>query len=451
MKTAGVVVDFYDDPSGHLLKGMFSTPDELPDQVKTAHILSTEELNVLRDEAYALIMVNDGNVLRKFACVDPGNTILSMSYFEKTASSLPEEAVAVAAEGLLSFCKTYGLEPTNFVKMSAAMHRGSASGMSRTRDPMKAPYVGDEVDWASRTNLVSMRGGGDQGRVIPMAAAMKTAEVLGSSVVLTDDKRHIGTDTKSPEIQNHKAMKEPVHGKGTEPKVNYPRIVNVSGKDAPIKFEKKSSTRYALGSKYPLDNYADVKKAVSYFNENYLEMDPDDRHEYCVKTASRAEELGIPVSDIMARYGSTEYAPDIEAHIVSRQSICDDEWKGVYAELLEKKASVTPDDFVLMLNKVDQKSGLERQWGGHISDPWMATFGGATEKQKTAGWSWKSPTGDMVNAEALNRLARNGQETLRRQFSEGMAAAFSNDPIVVFDSLPLTTKQILCNMANSFR
>jgi hypothetical protein len=35
MKTAGVVIDFYDDPSGSVLKSIFSDPDALPGQVKT--------------------------------------------------------------------------------------------------------------------------------------------------------------------------------------------------------------------------------------------------------------------------------------------------------------------------------------------------------------------------------------------------------------------------------
>jgi hypothetical protein len=44
------------------LKKAFPTPDELPESVKTAHVLSNEERGVLRDEAYALILHNEGSL-----------------------------------------------------------------------------------------------------------------------------------------------------------------------------------------------------------------------------------------------------------------------------------------------------------------------------------------------------------------------------------------------------
>src|SRR3990172_9507136 len=116
MKTSGVVLDFYDDPNGSLLKKAFPTVDVLPDLVKTAHILSSEERDVLRPEAFALIMANEGKLLQKFACVDAGNTFLSCLYFEENADRLPEEAVKLAAVNLVSVCEEFGFEPTDFVK-----------------------------------------------------------------------------------------------------------------------------------------------------------------------------------------------------------------------------------------------------------------------------------------------------------------------------------------------
>jgi hypothetical protein len=53
--------------------------------------------------------------------------------------------------------------------------KAPANGAGKQRDPMAQPLVGDESDWAARTNLVSVRGGADSGRVIPTANQMKTA------------------------------------------------------------------------------------------------------------------------------------------------------------------------------------------------------------------------------------------------------------------------------------
>lgn len=436
MKTAGVIFDFYDDPSGKILKEVFESSESLPREVKVAHILNKDERDILRDDAYALVMVNEGQVLRKFACVDPGNTLLSLAYFEKTAECLPDEAIQHAAVRLLGFCEEYGIEPTDLVKVAAA-----ASGMSRERDSSKQPIVGDEADWASRTNLMSLRGGSDQGRVIPIASGMKTASA-------EDTSRNIGVNQKMPDLQNKTPSSTGLESGGVIPGP-HPEIVNVTGKNPKMKIEKKASSRYALGDRYPLDSYTDVNNAVQYFSDYWKEMDPDDRHEYCVKTASRADELGIAVPYIMQRYGSETYAPDLEAYMASRIEKCASEYKRAYKELFEKRASVLPDSFAQMLAHVDSVAGMDRFYGSHIMDPWFSTFGGMTEKVAEESWRWKSDTGDIVTGEQLKWLAREGKGLVCKQFDKDLVEAFLKDPIQIFDSLPLTQKKILCNMANT--
>lgn len=444
MKTAGVVLDFYDDLSGSLLKRAFPTPDELPEQVKVAHVLSPEERDVLRDEAYALVMSNEGKILRKFACVDAGNTLLSCLYFEANAHLLPEEAVKTAAANLESFCHEFDFEPTNFVKMAAANHY-------RQRDPARQPLVGDEADWAARTNLVSIRGGADSGRVIPAANQMKTAGVEGGGETLTDDKRNASPKTKMPELQKKTEGKKKESGlitiyftKGSPKNPPKGEVVDVSGTAPKPTFEKKSSARHALNDRYPLDDYADVKAAVTFFNENWKSLDPSDRHEFAVKTAARAEELDITVSEELGRYGSTGYAPDLEAHIAQRKLHAPDEYKGTYDELKEKVSSVQPDEFVQMLSQVDEAAGLNWYYGGDITDPYMATFGGK-EKSAQADWTWEN--NPNVTAESLKAVA--GSEEFKNAFDESLTEGFAKDPVGIFESLPMDTKKIIAGMATS--
>ena len=438
MKTAGVVFDFYDDASGKILKEYFSSPEELPQIIKMAHILNPEEREVLRDEAYALVMLNDGEVLRKFACVDAGNTLLSLAYFEKTAESLPDEAVQFAADRLIGFCNEFGIEPTELVKVAAA-----ANGMSRERDSFRQPVAGDEADWAARTNLMSLRGGSDSGRVIPVASQMKTSSASGP-----DTERNIGVRSPTIDTQNlvpsSTGMETPTVVPG--PKAE---IIDVTRKSPPLKIEKKSSAMYALGDKYPLDSYSDVSKAVEYFGDYWKLMDPGDRHEYCVKTASRAEDLGIPVPEVMQRYGSVSYAPDLEAYMVSRMEKCASEFQGAYQELYDQRSSLDPEEFAAVLAKVDSVAGMERLYGNHIMDPWFTTFGGMSEKTASDSWSWSSDTGDLVTSENLHWLAREGRGLVKKQFSHDIADAFASNPIQIFESMPDTHKKILCNMANT--
>ncbi len=473
MKTAGVVIDFYDDPSGSVLKSVFPTAESLHESIKIAHILSSEERGVLRDEAYALVLVDNGKVMRKFACVDAGNTLLSALYFEENAHLLPEEAMKVAAANLASFCEDFNMEPTSFVKMAA-------SKMNRTRDSMRQPLVGDEADWAARTNLISIRGGADSGRVQPTANQMKTASggkqidflesfhklnpqarpPMGGGATLTNDKRVIGTTQKAPDTQNHNKTPDKNTfsvgpGKG-DLEVNYKEIswpkvanmVDVSGKEAPHTFVKKTASITALDGKYSLDSYADVQKAVQYFSENWTEMDPEDRHTYAVKTASRADALGIGVPELMARYGSETYAQDVDAHLANRKASCDPEYHEMYNVLREKRAAINPSEFAALLAQADEVSGLKWVWGGDVADPYLATFGGYNEKQASAAWDWEGRVGDRVNSDQLHRLAQEGRGILKKYFSHDIVDSFQKDPIAIFDSMPDTHKVLISRMAN---
>jgi hypothetical protein len=580
MKTAGVVLDFYDDLSGAYLRKLFPSPDDLPECIKTAHILTPEERDVLRDEAYALTMSQNGKVLRKFACVDEGNTVLSVLYFLANKDKLPEEAVKTAAANLSSFCEEFGLPIPETVKLAAR------SGMARTRDPIKQPILGDSADWAQRTNLVSVRGGADQGRVIPTASQMKTAEekkekmvqpgriegwagvnralrysdrgigrlfakpevledrlrkavpysllgaITGSAVgatvgavaksvansgpgplkaalhaalpsammgsiigmhkadveylkdkgieltplgfgaprftpeaakkyltkksnvsgtgasnlgggeVLTDDKRHIGVKSKMPKLnENDRINLDSFHrlNPSAKPKTT---MVDVTGKEPKPKVKRSSANLTALGGRYPLDSMADVQKAIQYFEENRKEMEPIEVHIFAVKTAARAEELGLPVPEDMSRYGSIEFAPDVDFHMANRLAVCAPEYKELYTTLREKRAHMEPEEFAELLTQADTMSNLRWHWGGDIADPYYATFG------KTASsWSWQSRTGDFVSEDDLKWLVRNGRPLIHKHFSSDLVNAFLKDPIAIFESLPDDSKVIIARLA----
>lgn len=110
-KISGLVLDMFDDPAGEILKQVFPTYDSMPEVVKTAMPLSSVDRAHLPDDVYALVLHNDGVVLRKYACVDEGNTCLSVEYFLKTAHRLPEEAQKVAASNLITACSWYNVDP----------------------------------------------------------------------------------------------------------------------------------------------------------------------------------------------------------------------------------------------------------------------------------------------------------------------------------------------------
>jgi hypothetical protein len=440
MKTAGVILDFYDDLSGDLFKKAFPTVAEIPEVVKTAHILVPEERDVLRDEAYALVMHNEGKLIRKFACVDEGNTVLSVLYFMQNYDKLPTSVVKTAAENLSAFCEEYDLPVPSMLKLAAK------AGMSRTRDSVRQPIVGDEADWAQRTNLVSVRGGSDSGRVIPAANQMKTAESRQGGAVLSTDKRDVGVKSKMPKL-NNPDTKRINFLKGfhkLNPEANPKHKISVAVEtDAPIVVKRASANNTALGGKYPLDSMADVQKAVEYFDENYKYMEPIEAHIYAVKTASRADELGLTISGTLQRYGSKTYAEDVDSHLANRIACTVEDGSHLYQELREKRASMEPEEFAEALTKVDEETGVKWYWGGDVADPYYATFG-----KVASSWSWQGRLGDFVSEDELKHLARNGRPLVHKHFSSEMVDQFIKDPIAIFESMPEDSKMILARLAN---
>lgn len=109
MQTSGLVLDIYDDFRGDTLRSIYPTADRMPDFIKTAQALSSEDRERLPDDAFALVLINGEQTLRKFACIDEGGTALSVQYFLKNAHKLPVEAQKVAAQNLVTACSWYDL------------------------------------------------------------------------------------------------------------------------------------------------------------------------------------------------------------------------------------------------------------------------------------------------------------------------------------------------------
>jgi hypothetical protein len=108
MQLSGLVLDLYDDPSS--IKEIWATESDVPEIVKTAHALSAEERSRIPDSSYALVLMNGDERIRKYACVDSGNTALSVAYFLQHGHKLPEEAQKVAAANLSKACEWYGYD-----------------------------------------------------------------------------------------------------------------------------------------------------------------------------------------------------------------------------------------------------------------------------------------------------------------------------------------------------
>lgn len=215
-------------------------------------------------------------------------------------------------------------------------------------------------------------------------------------------------------------------------------MIDTSGPEPKLVFEKLASENTALGGKYPLDSYADIRAAVDFFQQSWTEFDPVERHIYCVKTAAAAQAIGLDIPPMMARYGSLEYAPDLDAHIASRKANLEKNAHGMYDALMEKRAAMHPEEFADLLMQADVATGLNWHWGGPVADPYLATFGGKPQERMLK----------VANSEISERQLQSIVESgaLEGVFEKDLVAGFRKDPAAIFQSLPDDAKQIIANL-----
>ena len=88
------------------MRRLVPSKDAFPEEIKTAAVVNQGHL----DEDFALILRSeDGSKKRKYACIDAGNTMLSVLYFMEQRDRLPEEMRKVAAKNLVDACMRHGI------------------------------------------------------------------------------------------------------------------------------------------------------------------------------------------------------------------------------------------------------------------------------------------------------------------------------------------------------
>lgn len=137
-KLSGLVLDVYDDPSGEVLRAIFTRHEQVPELIKSAHVIAPGERAQLPDDLFALILVDGDVELRKYACTDAGNTALSVEYFMRLRHKLPEEAQKTAAANLATACGWYSIEPPEpLLKVAGLLGWGAKTVAKRAvNDPL---------------------------------------------------------------------------------------------------------------------------------------------------------------------------------------------------------------------------------------------------------------------------------------------------------------------------
>ena len=512
-RLSGYVLDTYDDVDGRVLRSMIPSPSDLPDLVKTASRLSEGQIGVLPDDRFALVLMDEGRKMKKYATVDKGNTVLSVMYLLKQAHLLPPEAVKVAATNLAAACQNHGLKIASALLKLAQL---TMPGKKQSGSPVENPKWGhqnaalDDVD--QRTNFNSIPG--TNFMELPVWEGKETVKTAVSNQWISGRvraglqalpsrtestqranafignlrsgaKKLIDKDPKVdgfPSAGTVKSLQKRIHA--TDVADNFHRtkiagvVENVLGHSAPDGHEVRQRQRIwrespyvdisswtpkettvegptpwqneptggLLGNRYPTDGYDQIKTASVYFKDNSKQFHPRERHEYCVKLAARMTQVGIPVPEDVARYGSEKYAADVEAMVSFRKNYLQEELHPLVDLLLEKRAQVSPGAFADALEELDHSTRLKWRWGSEIPDPGYPTFRTSLDKLAIDGWTY-SEGGAHIREDDLENLAINGYSLVVKGFGETFASGFRKSPKSVFESLPKPNKIVLARMA----
>jgi hypothetical protein len=430
MRTSGVALDVFDDTHGNTLREVFPSLESVPERVKTAHLLTSSERDSLPDELYALVMVNGDQKLRKYACVDEGNTLLSCVYFLKNAHKLPEEAQKVAAANLVEACGWYNM-PVPEPLQKIALGLGTALSAA-----MAVPVITGTAK-SIKTNMGAARQLG--GNVATPKQLGQLGQQLGPK---------LGEATGTPAMP-YQPSAVATKAKTVVTKTASRECLDVTGLEAPTSATEKKAARYALDGKYPLDSYVQVKAASAYFNEWGSHFVPEDRRQFCAELVKRANELGIPISTRVQKYGSPSYAPTEElkvAHDARRLQLVDNrEATDLLDRLFQKRAEIDPDLFSAALATFDKTAGLVAYYDRSVPDAFYSTYG-VVEAQADDDFS-EIIGNDRVTGTDLTLLARGRQEDLRELFDEEFCHEFREDPVGIFKSMPRDQKRVLARMA----
>ena len=469
-KISGLTLDMYDDPAGQVLKSIYPTKESLPGLLKTAMDLSPDVLERLPDDAFALVLHQGENTLRKYACVDAAHTAMSVGYFMVLHDKLPVEAIKTAAANLITACGWYDIEPPEELKK---LSTGNLDVIGRQRiwkDTDGTTYGNDGTSWglqkaADVVGTSDMPSAFSKGALMTRKktplASVKTASV-GQLVEGTDAYDATGEDTLLEQAfgvqeENPKAL--PQVKKTLDPHVD------VTDKEPPKLLVPKEAQYYALPQerRYPLDTYEQVKRASAYFSENYRFMDPDDRHTYARNLLERTAPLDIQVGSMANHYGQTKYASAghvhtcVEHRIQLLASYTDSENVkqasdaahaiDLYKELLGVRSTLAPVAFARTLGEIDKIAGLDEFWDQDVVDPFASTF--AKEAETDATKDAIVVGNEYMTLRALRSFVVQRPDVLRRKFSDDMVNELQKDPAGIFASLPIEQKLIIMRIVNT--
>lgn len=454
MKTAGIILDLYDDPNARVLRERLGERP-LPEKLASMDLLTSEARAQLPNRLFAFVGTNGQDLLRKYAMHDEPHLVSSLVYFMETGHLLPEEAQKVAAHNLCLGCHWYEVEPPERIVKLAGIGSALAGVATAGTVAMEIPEAMEK----KRQTMDQFRAA-QSGQTV---GTQKQADLGGTEMMPVSGSLKSGAPARTNTAKTISSKSKTSSGKLLEligpylETAGWRGPVDVTHLSAPQVQKVAAVTSYALHERYPIDSLEQIKTAQSYFEEHWGKFEMVDRHIFATNLQGRADVVGLgDLGGMVREYAGSDYGTKIAGELMSRiRGMSGSDHTPVYEVLLEKVASTPPEIMASMLMEADLETGASEGWNKPIigyADPYRAVFSktandvnpekGRDQKQ----WSW-SQGSDFINDTMISDFALNGGVELGKCFGDDFAKEFCKDPITVFESLPDPQKHAIARMA----
>jgi predicted nucleic acid-binding protein len=208
----------------------------------------------------------------------------------------------------------------------------------------------------------------------------------------------------------------------------------------------EQSTKYAMKKTlcddsvlevFPVDTLEMTRESAAEFKKVAYQLPPADRYAAATAISARLEELKAPDSDLVEKYASLVPNPAFMTHIAARQGHLLDPVSKKTLDDLSKIAGALPGTKLAeALEAFDRKSGLAHLWDIQIRNPWDTCYTGKEASVKVGE--------KVITKTALVALLDSGK--MKPFFKASMIDAMKKNPIEIFESLPMPTKETIANL-----
>jgi hypothetical protein len=211
--------------------------------------------------------------------------------------------------------------------------------------------------------------------------------------------------------------------------------VNIAEVSAMREKNTDENVKYALHEKYPIHTAQLVKKAMAYFTDHWKRFSPLNAFEFAANVKIAADKFGVDYKgtriEKYANIHPNTLSRTFGAAIAARKGYVLEAERNVFDELAKQASTLGPVKTAKVLEEIDRKLGLNREWNKSIEDPVFSVFDTTPQRfVKVAGYN-----GIEINLESLRKLPNGIVDAATAEDLKGP------EGLDIFESLPTPVRQ----------